>query len=192
MQGNTKRKLLAGLAVSSAALIMASTAYACTVYRGRVTLTAVGATTNTTATAVGAPGVHGYCSGDGVQTVDMNAQNQFTLAVAPTTDCGGSKLPSGDYEVRWVNMTTSQTLNSSYLPWRYNCNVAASNVYKLGTISVDGAGNSTTKTFNNPSGGALGTATPANGASGAVNLCVAPANNNPTSDSAPELSLWVV
>lgn len=191
MQGNAKKKVLVGCAVSAAALLMAGTAFACTVYKGQVTLTATGS--GNTATAVGKEGVHEYCSGEQAQTVDMNATNQFSVAVAATTACGGSQLSGGTYQVRWVNMTGSNTvLNSSYAPWAYNCNASGNNVFTLGnlTVSSTGAGSGS---FSNLAGGPLGTATPPNGASGAVNLCVVPAVSNPAdTPSAPELALWVI
>lgn len=191
MQGTSRKKLLVAAAAAAAVLLMAGSAYACTVYKGKVTLTATGS--GDTAEAHGKGGVHEYCSGSQTQTVDMNATNQFSLALAPTTAaCGGSQLPIGTYEVRWVNMTGSNTvLNNGNAPWVYNCNVTASNVLSLGSLTVNNSGVGS-GSFQTAIGGPFGTATPSNGASGAVNLCVVPGLNNPTSDSAPELALWVI
>lgn len=183
--------MFVGFAVSAAVMIMAGTAYACTVYKGKITLTATGS--SNTAVAQGANGVHAYCSGEVVHTVDMNASNAFNLALAPATAaCGGASLPNDTYQVRWVNMTGSQVLQQPYVPLAYNCNSAATNVKVLGTLVTTGGTGTASGNFSNSMGGALGAPTPPNGASGAVNLCVAPAANSVNTESAPELMLWVI
>lgn len=179
MNSKSRRGLLVGVAASAAVLILAGSAYACTEYVGKVTLTALTATgaNGPSVFAEGAPGVHAYCAGETRQTIDMNAANQFKLAIAPASAaCGGESVPAGTYDVRWVTAEDPPT-TTGYEDFVLNCNPTTAAGFTVGKITVDGSGNSSATTV------FLGT-TP-----GKVNVCVVPMASTPATnpDSAPEL-----
>lgn len=119
-----------GFTAGVALLSMTSSAFACTFFYGKLTVTATrvvnGVTQTSTAFADGNPNAfHSYCptpaivdavSGGGSSIVypaqAMYKAAMFTVTVGPTTTCGVTQnsLPSsanGTYDVRWLNLTAN-------------------------------------------------------------------------------------
>lgn len=182
MQRNSRNGLLVGFAVSAAVLMMAGTVYACTAYKGKVTITGTG-TGSGSHFADGKDGVHEYCGTHNRGTVNMSGTT-FTVAVGETTTCiangaaAETKLPdiAGGYEVRWVLMTPPVP----YLPVAYNCNVKATNSGALvnKVVLTGGVGS---QSYNHSEIGVVGP----------VNICVTNAAK-PTDVSGPEVFLNIV
>lgn len=193
MRSTARRSLMLGFVAGVTVLATASSAFACTVYKGKVTFTA-----NTPGSGVafaeGKPGLHEYCSGQQRQNIAI--VGTFTVAIAPSiagTACptGGTtstdpallKVKDGMYDLLYLPVASALPSTAN------NCNFAGS---PIGRISVTGGSGS--GTFAMP---------PTNGPSpiGHVNFCVTPialpvvygALNNGDDpqkrDSAPELHL---
>lgn len=180
-----RKPCVVGFAAMVTVLAMASAAFACTKYAGKVELTATGS--GDVAQADGPDfGLHEYCSGEARQTVDMDALNSFNLSVGMTTTCvaagfSENTMPNyASYEVRWVNASGSILLGNA----RFNCNADAVNTTVLSTTFAVSGGTGSAN-FTHPTGGI-----------GYVNLCLtAPqaARTLPGMDvAAPELWLLVV
>lgn len=193
MRSTGRRGLLLGFMAGITVLAMAGSAFACTVYKGKVTFTA-----NTPGSGVafaeGKPGLHEYCSGQARQNIAI--VGTFTVAIAPSiagTACptGGTvdsnpnnlKVKDGMYDLLYLPVSTALPSTAN------NCNLAGSPIGRISVTAGSGSG-----TFAMP---------PTNGPPpiGHVNFCVTPialpivygALNNGadpgTRDSAPELHL---
>lgn len=170
-----KRALLISSVAGVTALAMVSTAFACTKYEGKVTLTASGGV----ATAEGAPGVHETCAPQPRQNIAI--AGTFRLDVAPGPVCG-TTLKAGKYFVQWLNLTAYElrTVGPN------NCNATG---LPMGEINVgaDGRGGGN---FVMPQPG--GAPAPI----GYVNICIEPSSPLDRDDinrsSAPELYLNLI
>lgn len=170
----TRRSLLISSVAGVAALAMASTAYACTTYKGKVTLTASG---GGVATAEGIDGFHAYCSGDTRQNIAI--AGTFRLDVAPGPTCG-TRLADGGYNVKWLNLTANELGNIGPT----NCNGPA---VLMGKIQVGGGSGSGSGTFVLPQ--VAGGPAPI----GHVNICVeSDGGGTAFRDGAPELYLNLI
>lgn len=153
-----RRASLLSFAASGTVLAMTSTAFACTTFLGKLTVSAAdpltGATT-TTAFTDGSGATHGYCPTPA--TVDnqvggaselvplaqgMYKASTFSLRVGPTTTClptqnslkaeGTSR--DNTYQVRWLNLTTNK-LVGTLAP---SCFVDGDRNQTVGTILITG------------------------------------------------------
>ncbi len=95
---NTRRMMSGVFVATATVLAVATTAFACTTYRGSETVTKTGSST-----AIGSNSGMTYCNGvtDGATA---SSGNSITVAVAPAT-CGGTsyQLPSNTYDVSFIN-----------------------------------------------------------------------------------------
>lgn len=171
----TNRALLISSVAGVTALAMASTAVACTTYKGKVTLTASGGV----ATAEGAPGVHEYCAPQQRQNIAI--LGTFRLDVTPGPVCG-TQLGAGAYKVQWLNLAPTQVHTAA----PNNCNAVG---LPMGVINVgaDGKGGGTF-VMPQPGGGPAPV--------GWVNICIEPGAPGDEGDKfrpgAPELYLNLI
>lgn len=161
----SRKTALAGFAVGLAVVVMAGTAFACTVTLGKITISAVNGTANSGSATYQGDGTDptvphgGFCDGMptsrvALETDDANGDVlQFKLDVErPSCNNVGSGLnpgpaPAGTYEVHWVK--AEETID-----WSRQCGgdrqlddeLLVPRV-KLGTIDVAASG-TTSKTFN--------------------------------------------
>jgi len=191
MRSTGRRGLLLGFVSGVTVLATASAAFACTTYKGKVTLTA-NAPGSGVASAVGRDGVHAFCTNDADAGVRQNIKivGTFTLAVAPalagSTVCddgtlnAATQLDDGAYEVLYVPVqgSTPSPVNNCYFDG-----------LPIGPMTVT-----------NGAGGGIYAIPPSAGSStsriGWVNICVTRSTDSPLavnktsgSPSAPELAL---
>jgi hypothetical protein len=116
-RGN-RRGLLFGSAVVAIVLALASTAWACTTFKGRMTVTDANGNSST---VVGDGSGMDFCDtgfGDKVPAADTGATGtpgaQITVSVEPA-DCNGTtfQLDDGNYDVNFVNWVTEQNQTKS-------------------------------------------------------------------------------
>lgn len=140
---SNRRAMVQGCVAVAAVVAMSSAAFACTTYRGKVTITDSGplssqsAPPSHTAVAEGAAGVHTYCSGELPQ--DVRIVGTFSLAIGSTTSCSGSQntLGAGTYDVRVMPLPVSNPADSVTA----NCNVNKTEpTQKVGQITVNASG----------------------------------------------------
>lgn len=121
-------------------MVMASSAFACTVYLGKVTLTPNGTGSSGSVTAEGDGSGMGYCSGP-TGTADMKQNspsgNTVSVTAAATTSCSGkyknnSLKSSTTYQLYWATGGTS-----------VDCMGGASGT-NVGSVTTDSSGNITT------------------------------------------------
>ncbi len=105
MRRKVRRSLLLGFTTATAMLLIASTAYACIVYKGDLTLTGASKTSNL---MTGDPSANmTYCSGRSPTTAAAGAQSSsVNVDVDPATACTGTSNQLGDivHEVRLNNL----------------------------------------------------------------------------------------
>lgn len=155
MQGGSlgKRASALGLVAGGLVLAMASNAFACTYFGGKLTVRA--------ATVTGAPtaafadgsrdGYHGYCPAPASVDNDNNgvskfiypeqamaAAGSFTVEVGQTTTCLGDQNVSdgGLHDVKWFNRTETRTTETE-LVFRDSCFAYGE---KIGEIQISSTG----------------------------------------------------
>lgn len=138
------RKLaFSGAAVTGAVLMLGSTAYACTIFKGKLTVTPNGTGSSGSATADGNGKGMTYCSGPSSPSSATLAQgNTVGVTVGPTTTCSKqndlSTAPANTYyALTWITGGTSA-----------DCMYYTSQ--QVGTISPDSS--ATTSAFSPPVG----------------------------------------
>jgi hypothetical protein len=154
-RGN-RRGLLFGSAVVAIALALASTAWACTTFKGRMTVTDANGNSST---VVGDGSGMDFCDtgfGDKVPAADTGATgrsgSQITVSVAEETCAatGKFKLDPGEYDVNFVNWVREQgqtksgfnsTDGGATYNWWADCMSGILGAqYNLGTLTVGDLG----------------------------------------------------
>lgn len=152
---NSHRKpVVLAFGVIAGVLLMTSTAFACTVFKGRFTVTPSAPGGSGSVTAVGNNSGMGYCgSGPSGTAQFATGGGGFSAVVAPdNTGCNGSKLPAGLYTITW-SPGPSVNNNNVYDPRINDCMNLSKN--QLGTMVVDTNGDgSGSYTLSAPSGDA--------------------------------------
>lgn len=97
-----RSKLLVASATVAAVLMLASAAFACTVFKGQFSLSQGGVTK----TNVGSNNGMSFCPNTTVNTMDLTAADSFTVSVAPRTSnpCRAS-LTKTLYDIKHSNST---------------------------------------------------------------------------------------
>ncbi len=184
----SRKRLAFGFTVVAAMLALASVAYACTTFKGKLQVT----TGSTSSSAIGNGTGMGYCSGSptGGATVARGANRSITVAVSPQA-CGSTtyqlsdRSGTGAYYVNFINwgkcgilLTTDCTGfkidNTGKYTWWYDCMGTASTGYakNLGRMDVSSGSGSRTYTI------ASTMMTRANGPSDASGICVSDSGEN--------------
>lgn len=173
----TRRASVLGFTAGALALSMTGSAYGCTFFYGKLTVSATkiinGQPVVSTAFADGSggfaqkSGAHGYCptgSAAGLAEVVYPPQDMFivpelTVQVGTTTTCAPTQTafttPSGATgSVRWFNLNQTNTINQklALTDLSANCHLANEGytVHTLGPISIAANGNSAPTTFAQP------------------------------------------
>lgn len=143
---NKKTMLGVPFTIIAGLMILASTAYACTVWAGKFLVSGEypgGATVTATGTPTGCSG--GKPTGGMTQNVDSNvartkrspAVGTVTVETQPGTGC--NKLPAGAYDINWY----SGKGYSNHTTWSRDCmSPLMGTGVKVGAIQVNSAGNS--------------------------------------------------
>lgn len=137
---NSHRKpILLSFGTTAGVLLMTGTAFACTTFQGRFTVTP-SAPGSGSVTAVGNNSGMGYCgSGPSGNAQFATPGGGFSAVVArDDTGCNGSKLPAGLYTVTF-SKGPSVNNNGVYDATINDCMNLSTN--QLGTMVVDTAGN---------------------------------------------------
>lgn len=138
---NHRKPLVFAFGVMAGVLLLTSTAFACTAFRGRFTVTPTAPGTGSV-TAVGSNSGMNYCAGP-TGTATFAAPYDFTAAVtaaAGITGCNGgngSKLSPGLYTVTY-NYGTSVNNNGQYIATINDCMNLSTR--QLGSMVVDANG----------------------------------------------------
>lgn len=139
-----KRGVLLGFGAATAVLTLTSTAFACTIYKGKTTVTDVnnGVTSTASADGSGGTGAHSFCGPDGQpspvqaqQAVDLTGT--FTVMVGLATVCTDNKAPQADYTINWATRKTD--VPQPEVPGGL-CNSAENDLVNLGSITVSSTG----------------------------------------------------
>lgn len=185
------------LAATMSMAMMASTAFACTIYKGRIDVIATGPGAAGSATAQGyGPDTaqHRYCGTP--QRGNLVTSGPIRVDVAPSTACPtNGQLTNGTYTVFWVAAAPTETLGGPTTtgnvlvdgvtdPNFFNCNSTAlqnSQKKALGTMTVTNGTGTAPVTL-------AGNATPGPG-----NICVTPPDGGSTeSPSSPQVYInWI-
>ncbi len=100
-----RRRLLFGFSAAAALLMLSSAAFACTIYKGKMTVTPNGRGSSGSSSAIGNGSGMGYCAPvDGDGTLGMRGG---TVTVrggpAPGGGCGGHHVTGqGEWFIRWI------------------------------------------------------------------------------------------
>lgn len=186
-----------GAIATGALLTMASTAFACTIYAGKATVTATGPGALGSASADGG-GVdtdqHAYCGAH--PRGNLVTAGTIRVEVGATTNCPTTKtLPAGAYNVYWVSAAPTEGVgptNTGNLqvdgithPEFYNCNntiqVQNTGRQQLGTITVSSSGT-----------GSVDVNLAGKAAPGPGNICVNDGTGDSESTSSPQVYInWI-
>lgn len=160
---NHRKRLLMGAVPVAAVLAAASVGYACTIFKGSMTVTGNGNDPLTGApssvTVTGNNSGMSYCNsaspegsapalGAGYTFAPRNG-GTIDVSVAPSTDSCASQLPDGVYDVNFVNGPAHSDTNG-IRPWLLDCMFGNNppNV-NLGTMTVTGGSGSGTYSLPN-------------------------------------------
>lgn len=147
----TRKTVLGAFATAAAVLVLASSAYACVVFRGDLTVT--GPTSGNLVTGDGSGSSHKYCTGREPTTAAAAGYNQsITVTVAPATACvgAGNKLADGNNSVIINNSSTDAGVPFNYSGGKWNF------VSGTGCFASPPGNKTLTTTFNVVSGAATG------------------------------------
>lgn len=122
---NIRKLIVGGTGVAAAVLMATSTAYACTVYKGKMTVTVAPGFGVSTVVGLGnfqgQNSNHQYCPGKGPSGVIATAMKNpglivVTINVAPTTECANGTTPNmlspGMYDIDFRN--NAGTVDAAY------------------------------------------------------------------------------
>lgn len=159
MSNYKRRALKFTFGAVGALLVPMSAAYACTAFKGTMTVTGNAATPGSVS-ATGDGSSMRYCSGPtGTANVKANTSGTVSVTIGPATGSCTGKLTSGTYELREVAGTWNPSTQSGS-----DCMAPTGGTWPgMKTISVDGNGNS--------SATATGSFTPG-AAGGSISICV--------------------
>jgi len=141
---NMKSKLIAGAAVAGAALMLASTAYACTTFKGHGDLVGNASATHSI--------VDGNNSGMGYCTLTPGAQAHgattgsvtVVMSTVNKAGCASTKLAANStYHVRYYNGAGFATSRKGVYNWNVDCMDGASGTFKQ-DVTTDANGGVTT------------------------------------------------
>lgn len=154
---NARKKLTFGFAVAAVVLLLSSTAWACTVWKGKMTVTV-----NDTRTGTGGT-VNGWGANSGMQncptkpwegqarahvgdsTGHVGSGVTVTVAGTTSTEVGicASKLAANTYDVNFLNTGTGDFVGEGAArTWAHDCMTGGHpKTFKIGSISVDSNGN---------------------------------------------------
>lgn len=102
----TRKGMTFGTMVVAGVMILASAAFACTVYKGTMTVTAGGGSSQRTGSGMGM----GYCSGTtATSNADVTSGGTFSITVQKFTGSGSTKTCTDQLNIDWydVNYTTA-------------------------------------------------------------------------------------
>lgn len=128
---HSRRGLKLLLAVIGLLMALASASWACTTYKGQMTLSQTGQTTKTN---IGSNSGMGYCDFALTQNMSLSRSSSWTVTVAPqTTGNCIAQLPSGTHDV-----------NKSNAAGVGDCMTNDSSARNIGSIAVDSNGDGAT------------------------------------------------
>ena len=128
-----KRAVLLSFAVLAVMASLAATAFACTIFRGTMTLQGNSSTSTVKTTGLRTGMVQSVSS-----TKAFASRTNGSIKVSTGADQYGTKLPAGSYQVRYYN-GTSPFGYKDHTHWQVDC-MAGGPGRTLGTVSVTTAG----------------------------------------------------
>jgi hypothetical protein len=154
MQTNLRKALLAGAGVVATVLVIASTAYACTVFKGRLTLTGNGNQPTGSSVTLGKNAGMQHCanSPSGYTSAPLSGGTVDVVVAKNTTGttaCPNSQLPADTYDINYENGAAfSGDLPTSYRNWLIDCMSPHSNNLTTMTVDSNGDGSKTGVSLN--------------------------------------------
>lgn len=126
MQTKRRNLLYGGMGIIAAAMAVASVAYACTTFRGNMTITG-----DTAVTTTGKNSGMNWCGDTTPARVSVSRSTGFTVGVATSTSCGSQGLGTTVANINYfkTSNTTASDLNT-------DCMNGAGNGTLITTISI--------------------------------------------------------
>lgn len=156
-----RKKLMFGVGVGAAVLSMSSAAFACTIFRGTMTVSGNGTTSRSPSgtspsTAIGNNTGMGYCSLTPGATAKATGGTVTVQVLASSAPCAVSTLtPNTAYDVNYVNGRAfyDPPGPARVYGWQIDCMspISAGQV-NLGSQTTDSLGNLASQTWNLPNG----------------------------------------
>jgi hypothetical protein len=155
---NPRRKLMVGFAIAAGVLTLSSTAFACTIWKGRLTVS-VASGGSGTVTGWGANLGMQHCptmpwqgtaqvhAGSNGPTPPAHASGSVNVTVAPTTSTEvgicASKLKAGTHDINFLNTGLGDFVGTGPArEWVHDCMTGGHpKTFKIGSITVDSNGN---------------------------------------------------
>lgn len=173
--GSSRRRPVVAFGIASVALVLSSTAYACTIWRGQMTVNKTGSTATVKGWGEGSIGMQ-HCPGrpwDGAVSVDADTDS-VDVVVAPVGNDGNALTNcyrSGDnhlnqsgssvtYDINFINTGFADFVGiGAARDWNHDCMTnGSSGWFKIGTITINSAGSGSAsnvaidKSNNHPNG----------------------------------------
>lgn len=99
MERNIRRRLVFAASTVAVTLLLASAAFACTIFKGTMKVTAPN---GSSVTAVGNNSGMAHCSVSGTATVPTGNAT-LNIQISPTVGACASQLSNGTYDIFWLN-----------------------------------------------------------------------------------------
>ena len=144
--------MLFGFALIATVLSLSSAAFACTVYKGKLTLQ--GDQSTSTVTAVGNNSNMGYCSISNSYAYANDVSGRVKVTVAPASTClvnGSNKLPATTSTLKYAVTYISYAFNNSSMVKDCMAVGGDAGTTKIGDITIDSNGNGGGVWYNLPS-----------------------------------------
>lgn len=129
-----KRNLLTGMSAIAVALMVTATAFACTVFKGTMTLTGNASTASVVSTGSGTGMTDTLTAG-----IAKAHKTNGTITVQTGRDSFGRGLPAKSYLLRYYNSTAGAPGYSDHYHWQTDCMAGSSGV-TLATVSIGSDG----------------------------------------------------
>lgn len=111
-----KRNVLVGMCVAAIAVMVSASAFACTVFKGTLSLRGNASSATVTATGTGTGMSQTVNS-----TIAKAKQTAGAVTLSTGSDAYGRKLPANSYLVRYYNSTSTAPGYSDHYHWKTDC-----------------------------------------------------------------------
>lgn len=152
MGRDTRRRLLVGSTVVGVSLALCSAAFACTVFRGKFTVTGSGANPGKVISVGNNAGMQ-YCPGFPTGTASApttGATVTVKVVKAKNSSCPLSRLPANTYDINFLNGPAH--FKSPDRDWQLDCMSGIAGPVKIGQLKINQYGAGGPKTLALPSG----------------------------------------
>lgn len=111
-----KRNMLTAMGAASIAVMASATAFACTVFKGTMTVRGNASSVSVTSSGTGTGMSQTLSSG-----IAKATKTSGTIVLSTGSDAYGRKIPANNYAVRYYNSTASAPGYTTHYQWNVDC-----------------------------------------------------------------------